>query len=953
MVGTSLTHYKIENLIGQGGMGVVYRAIDTRLGRAVAVKVIGADAAGDRDRRDRFLKEARAASALNHPNIVTIHEVDHANGIDFLVMELVSGRPLHEVIPPGGLPVERTLDIAEQIAGALATAHAAGIVHRDVKPANIVISDAGQAKMLDFGVAKPLAPSGDAAAATMTLAPATELGIVVGTVAYMSPEQAKGRPIGDRSDIFSFGTVLYEMLAGRRPFIGDSSIDTVAGILTQTPAPIGSIRGDVPRALEALITACLEKAPGRRPNAREVGDQLRAIRERLTAQRLDVRALLQRPAVVSAAAAVAVVAIALAWWWWSASARVRWARTVAIQEIRRLSNREDMDGAYRLAIQARSVLPDDPQLAQLWEDVTFETSISTDPPGADVAVKAYTARDRAWYPLGQSPLKPVRVPNAQLRFRISKAGYEPLEAAVAAAGPPIAFALSPANTAPPDMLRASGGPATVRGQTVILDDYWIDRFEVTNRQFKAFVDGGGYRTRSSWTEPFISGTGTLSWEEAMAALRDTTGRPGPSTWELGTYPEGQADYPVAGVSWYEAAAYAAFAGKSLPTAFHWYHAAGLGNFSDILVASNYSGKGPASVGQYQGLGPFGTYDMAGNVKEWCSTASGARRFIPGGAWNEPSYMFTDLDAQAPFDRQPTYGFRCVKYIKAPPAAAFQPIDQRTRDFTREKPVSDEIFDVFRRMYAYDRRPLKDTVDAVEETDAWRKETVSFDDAVGNERLRAYLFLPKNAAPPFQAVIHFPSGEARMRQSSRKLGLRFVDFIIRSGRAVLFPIYLDTFERRGSTATGPNAERELTIAWSKELGRSIDYLETLRNVDRGRIAFYGFSLGAVVGPILTALEPRLKASIILGGGLVDVPQPPEIEPINFAPRVRVPTLMVSGKQDFARPIETLQRPLFNLLGPPPDQKRLALFEGGHIPRLQDVIREILDWLDRYLGPVTPA
>jgi eukaryotic-like serine/threonine-protein kinase len=146
---------------------------------------------------------------------------------------------------------------------------------------------------------------------------------------------------------------------------------------------------------------------------------------------------------------------------------------------------------------------------------------------------------------------------------------------------------------------------------------------------------------------------------------------------------------------------------------------------------------------------------------------------------------------------------------------------------------------------------------------------------------------------------------------------------------------------------------LTITWSKELGRSIDYLELRPDIDRARIAFYGQSMGAVVGPILTALEPRLKASILLGGGVVDVPEAPEIEPINFAPRVRMPTLMVTGRQDFSRPVETLQRPLFNLLGPPPDQKRLALIDGGHLPRLQDVIREILDWLDRYLGPVTPA
>ena len=354
MIGTTLSHYTIEDRIGQGGMGVVYRATDTRLGRVVAIKVIAADAAGSRDRRDRFLREARAASALNHPNIVTIHEVDHANGIDFLVMELVGGRPLNEIIPRTGLPLERAIELAEQIANALATAHASGIVHRDVKPTNIVISASGQAKMLDFGLAKVLAPR-DPAADTMTAAPATELGVVVGTIAYMSPEQAQGRPISDRSDIFSFGAVLYEMLAGRRPF-GD---DTIASILTETPPPVGSARKDILPALEALIAACLDKTPARRPSARDVADRLSAIRGRLTASRLDVRALLQRRAFVAALAAVAVTALALGWWWWSANARVRWARTVAIPEIRRLSERDDVYGAYMLATQVRTVLPDD------------------------------------------------------------------------------------------------------------------------------------------------------------------------------------------------------------------------------------------------------------------------------------------------------------------------------------------------------------------------------------------------------------------------------------------------------------------------------------------------------------------------------------------------------------------------------------------------------------------
>ena len=816
MIGTTLSHYTIEDRIGQGGMGVVYRATDTRLGRVVAIKVIAADAAGSRDRRDRFLREARAASALNHPNIVTIHEVDHANGIDFLVMELVGGRPLNEIIPRTGLPLERAIELAEQIANALATAHASGIVHRDVKPTNIVISASGQAKMLDFGLAKVLAPP-DPAADTMTAAPATELGVVVGTIAYMSPEQAQGRPISDRSDIFSFGAVLYEMLAGRRPFGGD----TVASILTETPPPIGSTRKDMLPALEALIAACLDKTPARRPSARDVADRLSAIRGRLTASRLDVRALLQRRAFVASLAVVAVTALALGWWWWSANARVRWARTVAIPEIRRLSEGDDVYGVYMLATQARTVLPDDAQLAGLWDDVSSLSTITTDPPGAEIAIRPYAAPDVPWYRVGESPLKGVRVPAAMLRFRIVKAGYELLEAGVTPVGPPIKFALSPSNAAPAGMLRTPGGPATVRDRTVTLDDYWIDRFEVTNRQFKTFVDAGGYRTRSYWIEPFVSGTRTLSWDEAMALFRDTTGQPGPATWELGTYPEGHADYPVGGVSWYEAAAYSAFVGKSLPTAFHWYYAAGFGNFSDILTLSNFGGKGPAAVGQHLGLGPLGTSDMAGNVKEWCSTASGAMRFIPGGGWNEASYMFTDLDAQAPIDRTPTYGFRCVKYIKPPSEATFAAIDQRTRDFTKEKPVNDQVFEVMRRMYAYDQRPLNETVEGVEDEGPWRKETLLFDAGYANERMRAYLYLPKNVAAPFQTVIYFPPGGPRL-QSSRKLGLRYVDFMIRSGRAVMFPIYQGMYERGASTQSGPTAARDLRIMWSKEI-RTLDRL----------------------------------------------------------------------------------------------------------------------------------
>jgi serine/threonine protein kinase len=226
VIGKTVSHYQILDKLGEGGMGVVYRARDTRLDRTVAIKVIHPEAAATRERRERFAREARAASALNHSHIVTIHDIDHASAdgaeCDFIVMEYVDGTSLDRVLEQRRLAVTEALDYAVQIASALAAAHAAGIVHRDVKPANVMLSRSGEAKLVDFGLAKLAElPSGDESAPTLSAGFRTAHGAVLGTPSYMSPEQAEGRPVDSRSDVFSFGSVLYEMLTGRRPFQGD------------------------------------------------------------------------------------------------------------------------------------------------------------------------------------------------------------------------------------------------------------------------------------------------------------------------------------------------------------------------------------------------------------------------------------------------------------------------------------------------------------------------------------------------------------------------------------------------------------------------------------------------------------------------------------------------------------------------------------------------------------
>jgi serine/threonine protein kinase len=276
MIGRTLAHYHITAAIGAGGMGEVFRATDTKLGRAVPLKLLPAEMARGPERLARFQREARAVAALNHPHIVTIYSVEDAEGIHFLTMELVEGQSLAQLIPPGGLSVDRILATGTALADALAAAHDKGIVHRDLKPANVMMTSDGRVKVLDFGLAKELRP--EAADTTLTVAGNTQVGVVMGTPAYISPEQVAGRTVDHRTDIFSLGILLYQMSSGRCPFEGSTSIELASAILRDTPPPIGEIRSDVPTDLTRLIRRCLEKDPPRRvQTARDVGNELHEI----------------------------------------------------------------------------------------------------------------------------------------------------------------------------------------------------------------------------------------------------------------------------------------------------------------------------------------------------------------------------------------------------------------------------------------------------------------------------------------------------------------------------------------------------------------------------------------------------------------------------------------------------------------------------------------------------
>lgn len=942
MIGQKLGSYEIVARLGQGGMGEVYAARDTRLGRSVAIKVVPEAFAR------RFEREGRALAAINHPNICTIYDV----GLNYLVMELVDGRTLREVLQSGALSIADALRYGGQIADALAAAHAHGIVHRDLKPGNIMIAD-GHVKVLDFGIATHWHPV-DSQAETVSMPTPTGItvaGEAVGTPAYMSPEQAEGRAVDARSDVFAFGIVLYEMVCGHRPFRGDTTLATLAAILQAVPDPPRQLRREVPRSLEEIILRCLRKSPAARFHS---GEELRrAFRAIASSSRIAI----PRGALIAAMLAIVVAGALWMWWLYENERRVQWVENTAVPEIARLLHVDRTLDARRLYHEAEQASPNSRALFTLAEGIAAHSvRFESDPPGARIYVTDYAsgAGDdlSQWQLLGTTPVTFEAPRWGFFRIRAVKPGFAITEQTLGAEQS-VRTTLHPENAVPAGMVYAPAGVAAAPPPAVSLPAFWIDRFEVRNAEFKTFVDAGGYQKPEYWANTFVRDGKTLSWEAAMAAFRDATGRPGPATWQLGTYPEGADNLPVSGVSWYEAAAYAAFAGKSLPSVHEWRYASGIGFNSNILQLSNFAGKAPSRAGQFRGMGPFGTFDTAGNVKEWTANpAPTGERYILGGAWNESGYVFSAWDARSPFSRDQAFGFRCVIRTGALPddaAGALTLVNPRPP----LPPAADDTYQLYAGLHRYDTQPLDSRVEAMDDSSRyWRRETISFAAAYANDRVRAHLFLPKDGSPPFQ-VVAIIGGSTIMDTLKRIEEFDYpYEFIVRSGRAVVIPAFFGTLER-GPTpfSLPPSQQRDRALKFAMDLGRTIDYLETRSDIDAGRLALYGVSAGASNAVRMVAVEPRVKAAVLSSGGVMGN-DPPEVNSWNFAPRVNIPVLMLNGRDDFIFPLETNQKALFRALGTRERDKKHVLYDGGHrnLVTRPDLIGEMLDWFDKYLGPV---
>jgi len=977
LAGSTIGHFEVISLIGQGGMGAVYRARDTHLGRTVALKLLGPSLLGDTQSHSRFIREARLAATLDHPNICTVFDVGESQGHHFIAMQLVEGQTLRHVIDGRPMPVESLLSIASQIADAMAAAHHQEIIHRDIKPENIIISPAGQIKVLDFGLAMLIEDQG------VNL---TRSECIVGTPAYMSPEQARGEKADRRSDIFSLGVVLYEMATGRVPFRGASSVETMNAIIAHPHSPVREINGKVPSDLAAIIDRALAKTvTARYQSVDELVSDLRRVATSLTSQPSTSTGS-RRVYPVAVAVLLTFVLAAGAWFGWH---RLRETQARGqVSRIEELAREKKFTEAHDLAKSVREFIPSDPKLTRLMRTISDTITLTTEPANAKVYLKRYVegaaSESMPTVFAGTTPLSEFEFARGSYILRVEKDGYTPFERSITsfsvgdpnspAASPPIqiSLTLSPTGQTPTNMVYVPGGAYRLVGSRrptdaqIQLASFHVDKYEVSNQEYKEFVTSGGYLKKEFWKHPFVKEGRVISLENAMLELRDRTGLPGPRGWSNQDYPNGKERHPVTGITWYEAAAYAAFRGKTLPTVFQWEKAArngvsvALGNImpwgflTTITDRANLNSSGTVPSGTFEfGISPFGAHDMAGNVSEWFANETSAGFLIGGASWADPAYLFGNYGPFPPFFSSDRIGFRCV--LNATDTTGDQGAFriQLEDEVPKYTPAAENQVRTWMENYRYDQIPLEASILETTETNEWTREKITFASA-GSKRALAYLYLPKHFPRPLQVIHFFPGGDVgnRIRTVPQSVESQYAA-LVRSGRAVFIVVREGWLERDRppgfvSPAVDTAEYAELIKFHVTELRRGLDYLGTRPEVSMQQVGFLQASAGGFP-LLLSAVETRYRSMALWGAGIdkLSTQARADVNVVNFVPQIRVPILLLHGRYDETAPVKNNLEPLMALIRAP---KRLKLFDGGHLPNAEFMIPELNAWFDETIGAV---
>ena len=655
--------FRIERELEGGGMSRLFVAIEASLNRRVVVKLLPPEFASEVSAA-RFKQEVEMAARLQHPHILPVLAAGARDGLLYYVMPFVEGESLrHRMAREGRLPVPDALRILLEIADALAMAHTAGIVHRDIKPENILL-EGKHAVLADFGIARAIVQSRTGNNLTST-------GTSMGTPGYMSPEQLSGDEVGASADVYALAVVGYEMLAGKPPFSGGSAQALITAHLIATPVPLHDLRAEIPKRVSAALARALAKSPAERFTSAatfaEAIDPAGADAGRAAPmQRVNARALLRAAAVfaiiVSVGAAIMV------------SRRGRVSDDTAAH-VAVLADSGRLDEIVPLLSGASL---DDARLQRSASKFIGRVQVTFARPGTEATLTratpftGFSTRAVAWRGAGDG--KPVALVAGEYVLRVPLSAADTLVTLVTV-GPGAtvtrAVELPPADSASALMRVVTAGPSPAGGT---VDAFLIDRSEVSNTDFQRFIAAGGYRNEALWPATMMVSGVDVSRAQALSHFTDRSGLPGPRFWTSGRFADGQADHPVVGITWYEAAAFATWAGKALPTGAQWWRAA-LGDGDAIYpwgrdgasvdVRANLDGTGTKGRGTMPlGMSPFGAEHMAGNAREWIadSTGGAARRMVVGGSWQDPSYMFERSHAESfnPGFSNDAIGFRLVR-----------------------------------------------------------------------------------------------------------------------------------------------------------------------------------------------------------------------------------------------------------------------------------------------------
>ena len=644
-----------------------------------------------------------------------------------------------------------------------------------------------------------------------------------------------------------------------------------------------------------------------------------------------------------AGAAIALAVIAIVGWTWRSAGIDRAEQEQTLAEVLTLAQSDQYAQAFRLALPLVKAgrLEHDDALREVWQEIALPMQPLIAEDGATVYLKGYADANGDWLEAGVTPfVEPIDAPRGTLRLKVTKPGFraayfavanpgpsvvnESADAFLSRRGPGVPLPLVPLGSVPDDMVVVprTDVPVWIPGWATDrqgsfrreIPQFLIARSEVTNRQFKEFVDAGGYDNTAYWDGlTFVENGQPLSWEEARARFIDSTHRPGPAEWQLSTYPAGQESYPVGGISWYEAMAYARFRGQTLPTIHHWARAA-FAPFDPrfnvapaVAMSSRFSAAGPVPADAEVGLGPWGTFNTAGNVREWLWNFAADSALAPGGAWTDYAMENWGTYPKPPMDRDPMNGMRLMQT----PADTVLLAELRERihriadrDMRPIGPVSSEVFATMRLQFEQGKIAATGvSTSVVEEAPLWIAEevTLTFADV---EPATLYVVRPRAQTKPLQPIVYAPAANCCVVKRPNREALEQMqdaDYVVDGGRALIIPIWSGSYQRfappSGSLELRADRERELALDWQRDIRIVIDYLETRPDIDAKRAGFVGASIGAFGQGIVLALEPRLKAAVLISAGVWRYETPhPMADIVNYAPHITVPVLMINGRMD---------------------------------------------------------